>query len=371
MTTRTARTPRRPVGFAAAVALFAAFADAPPVRAESVTVVSLGGAYARACQKAYHEPFTAETGIEARLAEFNGDLAPIRAQVASGNVHWDVVDLNFRILARACEEGLLEPILLDDLPRGPDGTPARDDYLEGAPLEGCSGGGILFSTVYAYHDAAFPDEKPASIADFFDLQRFPGRRGMRLRPNANLEFALLADGVPANRVYAALNTPEGVDRAFRKLDSIKDMIVWWETGDEPPQLLGSRKVAMSTAWNGRIFNAQAMENRPFSIVRDGQVLNGSALAIVAGTPNLAAARRFLLFAARVESMAAVSRYIPYGPARRSGAALVSTHAETGIDMRPHMPTDPGNMANAVFNDWRWWRDNADEMERRFSAWLAQ
>ena len=356
---------------ALAAVLLAAFALPSLAHAESITAVSYGGSYARACQKAYHEPFTAETGIEVRLDDFTGDLAQIRAQVETGNVHWDIVDLNFAELVRACDEGLLEPVAVEDLPPGPDGTPAREDYFEGAPLEGCSGGGILFSTIYAYNREGFPDEKPTTIADFFDLEKFPGRRGMRRRADVNLEFALMADGVPADRVYEVLDTPEGVDRAFRKLDTIKDHIVWWEAGAQPPQMLADREVAMSTAWNGRIFNAQVLENQPFTIVWDGQVLDGSALAIVAGTPNLEAARRFLMFASRVESMAAVARYIAYGPARRSGASLISTHAETGIDMRPHMPTSPENLTNALFNDWEWWSDNADEMNERFSAWLAR
>ena len=371
-TSRTGRAlPPRVAGYAVAAALLAAVAGPPPAHAESVTAVSYGGSYARACQKAYHEPFTAETGIEVRLADFGGDLAQIRAQVETGNVHWDVVDLNFPELVRGCDEGLLEPIAVDDLPPAPDGTPARDDYFEGVPLEGCSGGGILYSTVYAYNRESFPGEKPTTMADFFDLEKFPGRRGMRREAAANLEFALVADGVPADRVYEVLDTPEGVDRAFRKLDTIKDRIVWWEAGAQPPQMLADREVSMSTAWNGRIFNAQVLEDQPFTIVWDGQVLDGSSLAIVAGTPNLEAARRFLLFAARVESMAAVSRYIAYGPARHSGASLVSTHAETGIDMRPHMPTSPRNMVNAVFKDWEWWSDNADEINERFGAWLAR
>ena len=363
--------PWRAARYAAATALLSTFAGLPVAHAESITAVSYGGSYARACQQAYHEPFTAETGIEVRLDDFNGDLAQIRAQVETGNVHWDVVDLNFPELVKACDEGLLELIDLDALPPAPDGTPARDDYYEGTPLEGCSGSGILFSTVYAYNRESFPDEKPTTIADFFDLDKFPGRRGMRRSVKDNLEFALMADGVPADRVYAVLDTPEGVDRAFRKLDTIKDRIVWWEAGAQPPQMLADREVAMSTAWNGRIFNAQVLENQPFAIVWDGQVLSGSSLAIVSGAPNLEASRRFVLFASRVESMAAVSRYISYGPARRSGTSLVSTHAETGIDMLPHMPTNPENLVNAVFSDWEWWSDNDDEMTERFSAWLAR
>jgi len=351
--------------------LLAALTLGVPLAAEqALTVVSFGGSYARACQQAYHEPFTAETGIEVRLEDYNGGLAQIRAQVETGNVHWDVVDLNVADAVLGCDEGLLEFIDPGDLPPGADGSSVEDDFVTGT-LTDCGMGTIFFSSIYAYHAGHFTGDKPATIEDFFDLERFPGRRGMRRVPSDNLEIALLADGVPIDEVYATLETPEGVARAFRKLDTIKDHIVWWEAGAQPPQMLADGEVVMSTAYNGRIFNAQVRENQPFEIVWDGQILDNSQLVIVAGAPNLEAAREFIAFAGRPESMAAVSKYISYGPVRRSGTPLVGTHVETGVEMAPHMPTTPANLARALHHDWRWWSDRGDEMTERFAAWLAR
>ena len=338
--------------------------------AESVTAVSWGGSYARACTKAIHEPFTAETGIEVRMEDYNGGLAQIRAQVETGNVHWDVVDLEMADAVLGCDEGLLEPIDAADLPPGPDGTSAEQDFFPETLTE-CGIGLVYYSTIYAYNEEKFPGSKPATIGDFFDLEKFPGRRGMRRTPVVNLEFALMADGVPTKQVYATLDTPEGVDRAFRKLDTIKEQIIWWEAGAQPPQMLADGEVAMSTAYNGRIFNAQVLEKQPFVVVWDGQVLDWGQTAIVAGTRNLEAARKFVSFGARTESMAALGRYISYSPVRRSGTALISTHLETGVDMGPHMPTTPANVAHALHSDWEWWSDYSDEMNERFSAWLAR
>ena len=323
---------------------------------ESVTVVSWGGSYAEACKKAVLDPFAEETGIEVRLESYNGGLAQIRAQVETGNVHWDVVDLEFADLARGCDEGLFELIDIDELPPAHDGTPARDDYFEGTFSE-CGGGGIFYSTVYAYNNESFAGQRPSTIEDFFDLEKFPGRRGMRRTAGANLEFALLADG--------------GVNRAFGKLDTIKEHIVWWEAGAQPPQMLADQEVVMSTAYNGRIFNAQVLERQPFTIVWDGQVLDYGQFAIFAGTPNLEAARSYLLFASRVENMAAIGHYIAYSPTRRSGIDLITTHRETGVEMRPHMPSAPENMGRVVRNDWEWWADHGEEMNERFSAWLSR
>ena len=364
------RTRARRTLAAVALLLTGLMATLPLAADQALTVVSFGGSYARACQQAYHEPFTAETGIEVRLEDYNGGLAQIRAQVETGNVHWDVVDLNVADAVLGCDEGLLEFIEPGDLPPGADGSSVEEDFVPGT-LTDCGMGTIFFSSIYAFHPQHFADAKPATIEDFFDLERFPGRRGMRRVPGDNLEIALLADGVPLDQIYATLETPAGVARAFRKLDTIKDYIVWWEAGAQPPQMLADGEVVMSTAYNGRIFNAQVRENQPFEIVWDGQILDNSQLVIVAGAPNLEAARRFVAFAGRPESMAAVSKYISYGPVRRSGTPLVGTHRETGVEMAPHMPTTPANLARALHHDWRWWSDHGDDMNERFSAWLAR
>ena len=335
-----------------------------------LTVVSWGGSYARACVKGYHEAFTAETGIKINLEDYNGGLAQIRAQVKAGNVHWDIVDLRFPTWAQGCDEGLLEHVEIDSLPAGADGTPAEEDFLFGTTTD-CGVATLFYSTIYAYNEENIPGEKPTTVADFFDLEKFPGRRGMRRSPQENLEFALIADGVPLNKVYAMLDTPEGVDRAFRKLDTIKDHIVWWEAGAQPPQMLADGEVVMTTAYNGRIFNAQVLENQPFVIVWDGQILDLSGLAIVAGTPNLEAAKKFLNFASTARAMAGVGSYIAYSPTRHSAESLITTHAEKGVDMKPHMPNSPQNARRALRNAWEWWSVHLDEMNEQFSTWLAQ
>ena len=338
--------------------------------AETLTVISWGGSYARASKAAVMDPFTAETGIDIRLGDYNGGLAEVRAQVETGNVHWDIVDIEVPDLVRGCDEGLFEPVDIAAIPPGADGTPATEDFPPGTVSE-CGPGHLTGATIYAYHAESYPDAPPASLEDFFDLERFPGRRGLRRSPLSNMEKALMADGVPVDEVYATLSTPEGVDRAFRKLDAIKDVVIWWDAGAQPPQMLADREVAMTTAYNGRIFNAQVLEKQPFTIVWDGQVHDVSSFGIVAGSPAAAAARRFIAFAARPEVMANVSRYISYGPVRLSAQALVSTHLATGIDMIPHLATSPQNRHRALRRDWRWWGDHADQINERFAAWLVR
>ena len=338
--------------------------------AESLTVVSWGGAYEQATRKAVLEPFAVESGVEILVEVYNGGLAQVRAQVETGNVHWDLVDLEMADVVLGCDEGLLELVETENLAPAADGRPTREDFLPGT-ITDCGGAFVIYSTVYAYNTESFPNNRPTTIADLFDTQRFPGRRGMRRVAQSNLEFALMADGVPISEVYATLGTDAGMARAFRKLDTIKDDIVWWETGAQPPQMLADREVVMSTAYNGRIFDATVTEKQSFVIVWDGQVLDTTGWAIVAGTRNLDAARRFLAYASRPDKQAVLSQYISYSPGRLSGAALIDRHRATGMDMQPQVPTSAQNMVRALPINSEWWSDHADEVNERFSAWLAR
>lgn len=336
----------------------------------SLVNVSFGGAYGAAQVAAWLRPFTAETGIVVRQEDYNGGLAQIRAQVETGNVYWDIADLELSDAVLGCDEGLFEPVSPDDLPLGANGESPRDDYYPSG-LADCSVSNVVYSTVITYNDSLFKGKKPTSVQDFFDLKKFPGRRGLRRSPVVTLEFALMADGVPINKVYEVLDTDRGLDRAYRKLDSIKDHVVWWETGAQPPQMLADSEVIMSSAWNGRIFNAQVLENQPFVIIWDGQVLDIGHVGILAGSKNVAAARQYLAYISRPEVMASLTRYISYGPARRSANAFVSTHLATGVEMPPHLPNFGDRPTRSLNFNWEWWADRGDEMNEIFATWLAR
>jgi putative spermidine/putrescine transport system substrate-binding protein len=337
-------------------------------QAAEVTVMSWGGAYATSQIEAYHKPFTAATGINVISVDADNPATPIKAQVEAGNVTVDVADVEYADAIRLCDEGLLESIDPAVLPAAPDGTPATEDFLPGA-LTDCAVSSIVFSTVFAYDTTRFP-EGPTKISDFFDLEKFPGKRGMRKGAKANLEMALMADGVPAAEVYATLQTPEGVDRAFAKLDTIKADTVWWEAGAQPPQLLADGEVAMTTAYNGRIFAAAIAEDKPFEVVWDGQVYEYDLFVIPKGAPNKDAALEFIKFSTDTQRLADQAKWISYGPARKSSGALVGLFNDGKTEMAPHMPTSAENLTNALPSSYEFWVDRDSELNERFNAWLA-
>ena len=338
--------------------------------AESITVTSFGGAFSQSQIEAYQKPFSAKTGVTVNAEVYNGGLAEVRAQVQAGNVTWDVVDLEKQDLTAACDEGLLEPIDWSTLPPAPDGTPAEKDFIPGA-LHECGVATIVWTTIVAYDETKFPGEKPTKLADFFDLKKFPGMRGISKRPVVALEFALMADGVPPEEVYKTLSTSAGMDRAFKKLDTIKENLIFWEAGAQPPQMLADGEVVMTTAYNGRIFNAQMQEKKPFVIIWDHHVYNWDFYTIPKGTKNKKTALEFLKFATGTQRLADQASWISYGPVRKSSVPLISTFHGTDVKMAPHMPTAPENFKNALETDNEWWADNQDEINKRYNAWMAK
>lgn len=338
--------------------------------AESLTIVSWGGAYTASQQSAYHDPWTKKTGVKIiNEDKSQAGLAGLRAQVEAGNVTWDLVDILPSEAQIACDEGLVEIINPDvHLAAAPDGTPASKDFITGA-LGECFVTSIVYSNIVAFNTEMFPGKKPSSIADVFDLKNFPGKRALQKKPVNNLEWALMADGVSADKVYAMLGTEAGIQRAFAKLDTIKDNVIWWEEGAQPPQLLADKEVAFGSGYNGRIFNATVVEKQPFEIIWDAQVFELDGWVVPKG--KMSKVKDYLKFATDTQRLADQAKYISYGPGRASSAALVSTHLATGIEMKPHMPTYGPNFKTALPKDDAFWADHLDELTERFNAWLAK
>lgn len=338
-------------------------------QAQEVTVMSWGGAYGAAQTDVHLKPWSAATGNAAVMVDSDNPAAPVKAMVEAGNVTVDVASLEYADVIRLCDEGVLEPIDASILAPGADGTPALDDFLPGSVVE-CGVSTDVWANVYAYDTTKFPaDASPKTAADFFDLAKFPGKRGLKKGAKAVLEFALMADGVPAAEVYEVLNTPEGVDRAFAKLDTIKSEVVWWEAGAQPPQLLADGEVAMTTAYNGRLFAAITAEGKPFQIVWDGQIYENEMYVVPKGAPNKDLAMDFIAFATTTEGLRAQAELISYGPPRKSALKEDILFKGSEFSMAPHSPTS--NLDNALASNFEFWVDHDSELNERFQAWLAQ
>lgn len=343
-----------------------ALAAGPVGAHEELTVVSWGGAYTASQMRAYVDPYRESGRLGDMMLEverYSGGLDEVEAQVRALNVKWDVVDLGLSDALRGCRNGVLERIdHAAILTPGPDGTPTEEDFLAGM-LPECAVGENVFSTVFAYDKARYPGTSgPKTIADFFDVQTYPGPRGLRSNPRVVLEWALMAGGVPPTKVYEVLDTEEGIARAFAKLNTIKPNIVWWQDAAAPVRLLDSGKVVMTQTYNGRVQEAIDDGGRNFAIVWDGQVYDYELWAVPKGTRHLEQALDFIAFASEPARIAAQSRHIAYGPARRSALAMLDEATKAKL------PTAPGNTENALRSNEEWWAAHQARLNKRFEEW---
>ena len=352
-----------------------AFAEGHGNMASDMTLVSWGGAYQSSQHNAYVVPYLAmHAGLSATWDESSAEaVAKLRAMNEAGNVTWDLVDVVAADAIRLCDEGLAMEIDHDEmLAPAPDGTPASEDFGD-LIVSDCFIPQIVYSTTFGYRTDLVGDTAPTSVCSVFDTAAYPGKRALEKRPINNMEWALICDGVPKDEVYDVLETDEGQDRALAKLDTIKDDVIWWSAGADTPQLLADGEVVMGSTYNGRLFSVIVEQNQPVGMLWDAQVFDLDGWIIPTGLPEdrLARVLDFVKFATDTQRLADQSKYISYGPARASSAPLVSTHAELGIEMAPHMPTDPENAKNTFLYNYEFWADYRDDIDAKFQAWLAQ
>ena len=341
--------------------------------AQEMTIVSWGGAYSKSQLRAYHEPYTAKTGVTIINDDSSAEaVAKLRAMNEAGNVTWDVVDVVAADAIRLCDEGLAMEIDHDEmLAAAPDGTPASEDFGD-LIVSDCFIPQIVYSTAFGYRTDML-DSAPTSVCAIFAQETYPGKRSLERRPIANLEWALICDGVDISEVYDVLETEEGQDRAFAKLDTIKDNTIWWSAGAETPQLLADGEVTIGSTYNGRLFSVIEEQKQPVGMLWDAQVFDLDGWIIPAGLSEERQARAldYIMFATDTQRLADQAKWISYGPARASSAPLVGQHAELGIDMAQHMPTDPENAKNTFLYNYEFWADYRDDIDAKYQAWLAQ
>jgi len=294
------------------------------------------------------EPFHQETGIEVTEATYDGQFDLLQEKCSSGV--WDVVDVEPAELFHGAAEGLYE--LIDY--SGIDKSALLDSAVH--PY----GVGIMtYAIVLGYNAETFDDpaSAPSTWADFWDLERFPGKRALRNNPQWMLEIALLADGVPADQLY-----PLDLDRAMASLTKIESQVVIFDAWSEPAELLTRGEVALAVGTNGRLL-ASRDAGQPIAISWKGGLLASDYFVIAAGSRNKEAAQQLVRFAVGETAQSAFPPLIQYGPVNLRSQAAVSPRVARDL------PTGE-NLADAVFFDGEWWHANELEANRRYTEWLG-
>lgn len=329
-----------------------AFAQgAAPPKPDRIVVNASGGAMASSLRRAYFIPFEREHGI--RVVDTSPvDFGKLRAMVNSGNPEWTVTEIGGQDADRAKEMNLLEPIdtSIVDLSRYPPAGRKSHVFI-----------GSAYSTVLGYRTDVFQSgRQPKGWAEFWDVQRFPGARSLRNHPVDNLEFALLADGVPMDKLY-----PLDMDRAFRKLDEIKPHItVWWTTGAQPAQLLVDKEVVLASGWNGRFFEL-ARKDAPVGTEFAQGSLKSSAYGIPRGTRHAYWGQQLFQVMSNPRNQAVYATELSYAGLHPDTASFVAE------DIRPLLPTAPGNLERQFWLDVAWWTENGARAQERWNRWMLQ
>ena len=355
-----------------AVAVMVTFGFVGQAMSKDLVVVSWGGAYTASQQNAYHAPYMKNnSGIKIINDDSAGTaVAKLRAMNKAGNVTWDLIDVVAADGMRLCDEGLVEVINHDkDLAAAPDGTTASVDMGDLIVSE-CFIPQIVYSTTFGYRTDKV-SRPMTSICDVFDTKSFPGKRSLQKSPLGNMEWALICDGVAPDKIFDVLGTSKGAERALAKLDTIKSDVVWWTAGAQTPQLLADGEVVVGSTYNGRLFKMIAVDKQPVAMLWDWQIFDLDGWVVPKGTKNKAEVMKYLRFATDTQRLADQSKWISYGPARASSAPLVGKHATLGIDMAPHMPTDPNNAKTTLLTNYAFWADNKDDLDAKFNAWLLK
>lgn len=317
-------TRRRILHGAGALAVAGMIPPAARAQTRQIVVSDPGGPYTTAYREAFYDPFEKATGIKVvSVARESQPVAQFAAMVQTKNYVWDVTTLTLSADIPYLEaKGLLEPI----------GLKASDypDIMSEAITPNWLGVDV-YSTVLAYRADKFKDNGPKSWADFWDVKKFPGRRCLRRSPLDTLEQALLADGVPLDKLY-----PLDVDRAFKSLDRIKPHInIWWTSGAQAMQAIQSGDIDMISTWNGR---AQAAKDSgaPVTIVWNQGLYSIEGWGIPKGTPHADAAKQFVRFCADAKRQASLTRTLAYGPTNKKSFETIGKERATLLPTAPEI-----------------------------------
>ncbi|WP_052947855.1 ABC transporter substrate-binding protein [Aneurinibacillus tyrosinisolvens] len=320
-------------------------------KTQNLAIMDWGGAITEAHKKAIFEPFEKKNNVKITVVSPT-DYGKFKAMVESGNVEFDVVNVDSDFVIRGGKQGLLEKLDYNVIKKDDIIPQLVDDYGIGAEL---------FSTAISYNTSKFPTgSHPKNWAEFWDTKKFPGPRSLWKYPTGTLEAALLADGVAPDKLY-----PLDVDRAFASLDKIKkDVKVWWNAGAQPPQLLANGEVVLAEAWNGRVSTAKK-QGAPEDVEFNQGLIMGDSWVVPKGVQNKDLAMKFIAFAIAPEQQAAFSSSIDYAPVNKKALDLLSP------EVKERLGQSPDKAKSQIVVDIKWWVDNFDKVNERFEQWLLK
>lgn len=318
-----------------------------------IIVRTIGGSTDDAVRVAIWDPFTKETGIQVEAVPMTG--AKFLAMAESKNIEVDVAHAGPGFQLTLSRKGALEKINYKAFKyTNPDDVAGRREDM--IPV-------ISYAYALGYSTEAFATGRhPRSWADFWDTKTFPGHRAIHdiSLGQVPLEFALLADGVPLNRLY-----PIDVERAFKVLDRIKPAIkTFWKTGAAAEQLFSSKEIVLGTVGDGRM-QRLIDKGAPLGLERNQQQRDYDFYSILKDAPNRDNAERYIDFALQPARVAEFSTLSLWGPTNKQAFKHIKA------DVARKLATHPEYDRTSFDSDFVWWADNRDRVSQRWQQWVLQ
>jgi putative spermidine/putrescine transport system substrate-binding protein len=344
-------------GTAAVVVGLLGLGPMPALAEDTIGIATSGGLVADAGRAALWGPATEKLGLKYLEDTITEGLNSVRLQVNANNVTYDLAQMANYEAALGGNEGILAPI---------DYSIVSKDGFEGTATDFCVGY-QTYTFSLAWNTKTFGKDGPQNWADFWDVKKFPGTRAMRANAEAQLEAALMADGVAPGDVYKVLGAEGGLERAIAKLEELKPHVaVWWKSGAQVAQLLRDGEVDMSTGWNGR-FQAVQKDGGPTDFTWNQGILGVDCFAIPKGAPHFDKAMQVLAEMALPAPQAEMAVRTSYGPGN-------SKAFETGIisqDVIKLLPNFPENAKTQITLDPDWWAANNNRAQKLFDEMLTR
>lgn len=324
--------------------------------ADQITVADDGGATAEAMRVAYYDPFEKATGVKVvNVAHDPDPTTQLKVLVDTNNVVWDVCMASPSNVATFPDPSVyFEDLQLSEKDTADVIPTAVSKYWIGVSV---------FASMMAYRTDKFGDKGPQSWVDFWNVEKFPGRRGLFRDVDSVLEQALMADGVPPDQVYPLDDAK--VERGFKSLEKIKPHInVWWTTGAQLTQILQNGEVDMAGAWGGRAYAAIAA-GAPVKLVYSQGTYSMDGWTIPKGTPKVDIARQFIRFTLDPKQQAIYAENVLNGPTNKKAFDFLKP------ERAALLPTSPENLKGLAFEDYVYWGKNKARLSERYLAWILQ
>jgi putative spermidine/putrescine transport system substrate-binding protein len=315
---------------------------------DSLTYVSTGAPFQDYQAEAWQKPFTAETGVKFRN-DGPVEEAKIKTMVEAGKVTWDVVDTTPAAAVQYCGKYVEKlDFSVIDKSKFPPGT-----------VGDCGVPNFFYSTIFMFNKQKYGSNAPTKAADFFDLKKYPGKRIVPPEISVGLlEFTLLADGVPKDKLY-----PLDLDRAFKKLDTIKSVTTFAKTYGQMQQMMVDKQFDMGLMLNARAYQG-LKAGAPFGAVWDSTIVNWNVLVVPKGSPHKENAMKFIASASGDDQSAKLAQLASVLPIKETIQPKFDQYQQ---QLNAYAP---GHKESIVRADADWWGKNFDRVTERYTAWLS-